>query len=250
MVSGNRYVSGALERLKQYVITYGEDGKSELNTIASSHIITMDVTSKSGISYTACEIMGGILRILFVKGRLGDCASDSLQNLTEAINSAGKSSDDTSLDFNARSSIKIDYEPKIGAVQAKLQTFLATPTFDLEPNFEHNYAALLAYTKNNKSSSYGHRDWQKKLGRITLDYFCGFVDTMENRGWSDDEMVQEGIKDAVEKNQIALRIVDKLSKGKVYHECVLEHGVLYIQTTAEKWAVNISDAAVELLDIL
>jgi hypothetical protein len=249
LICGNRYVAGALESLEQYVIEYGEDGKSELNTLASSHTITMDVISKPDIRYTDCEIVGGVLRILFVKDMLGHNIRDSLKNLLEAINQAGISSDDTSLDFNARSSIRIDYEPKIGAVQAKFHTTLATPTFDLEPNFEHNYAALLAYNKNNKSTSFGHRDWQKKLGQLTLLYFSGFVDTMENMGWGDDEMVGEGVKEAVEKNQIALRIVDKLSK-KRYNECVVEHGVLYIQTTAEYWGTNISDPAKDLLDIL
>jgi len=250
VVCGNRYVSGALESLEQFVDDYGEDGKSELNTLASSHTITMDVTSKSGISYTDCEIVGGILRILFVKDALGHNIRDSLENLTEAINQAGISSDDASLDFNARSSIKIDYEPKIGAVQAKFHTILATPTFDLEPNFEHNYAALLAYNKNKKSPQFGHRDWQKKLGQLTLNYFSAFVETMEDKGWGDDEMVREGVTEAVEKNQIALRIVSKLSAGKLYNECVVEHGVLYIQTTAENWGTNISDPANELLDIV
>jgi len=250
VVCGNRYVSGALESLEQYVNDYGEDGKSELNTLASSHTITMDVTSKSGISYTDCEIVGGVLRILFVKDALGHNIRDSLENLTEAINQAGISSDDASLDFNARSSIKIDYEPKIGAVQAKFHTILVTPTFDLEPNFEHNYAALLAYNKNKKSPQFGHRDWQKKLGQLTLNYFSAFVETMEDKGWGDDEMVREGVKEAVEKNQIALRIVSKLSTGKLYNECVVEHGVLCIQTTAENWGTNISDPANELLDIV
>jgi len=239
-----------LESLEQYVNDYGEDGKSELNTLASSHTITMDVTSKSGISYTDCEIVGGVLRILFVKDALGHNIRDSLENLTEAINQAGISSDDASLDFNARSSIKIDYEPKIGAVQAKFHTILVTPTFDLEPNFEHNYAALLAYNKNKKSPQFGHRDWQKKLGQLTLNYFSAFVETMEDKGWGDDEMVREGVKEAVEKNQIALRIVSKLSTGKLYNECVVEHGVLCIQTTAENWGTNISDPANELLDIV
>lgn len=249
MVCANRYVSGALASLEQYVKDYGADGKSELNTLASSHTITMDVTSKPGIRYTACEIVGGVLRILFVKDMLGHNISDSLSNLLQAINQAGISSDGASLDFNARSSVKTDYEPKIGAVQARFHTVLATPTFDIEPNFEHNYAALLAYNKNNKSPQFGHRDWQKKLGQVTLLYFSAFVETMENKGWGDDEMVQEGIKEAVEKNQIALRIVDKLTR-KHYNECVIGHGVLYIQMTAEYWGTNISDPAKDLMDIL
>ena len=210
----------------------------------------MDVTSKPGITYTGCEIVGGALRILFVKGYLGTNVGDSLDNLSEAVNQAGTSGDDASLDFNARSSIKNDYEPKIDIVKAKFQKILALPTIDLEPNFEHNYAAIAAYTKSGKQSNTYPCEWQKSLGRFTLDYFSGFVEVMENKGFGDDEMVQEGFKDAVEKNQVALRIVDKLAKGKGYNECVIENGILYIQTTAENWATNVNDPAYELMDIL
>lgn len=118
---------------------YGEDGKSETNSVASAHTITVEVTSKSGISYTGCEVSNGILRILFVKTYLGTNVNDSLESLSDAINQAGTSSNDTSLDLNARSSIKIDYEPKIDPVKAKFQRILALHTFEIEPNFEHNY---------------------------------------------------------------------------------------------------------------
>ncbi|KAL8820735.1 MAG: hypothetical protein Q9191_007454 [Dirinaria sp. TL-2023a] len=244
------YIEGALNSLEKYVNNYGDEGKSELNTLASSHTITMDVTTKSGITYTGCEIVGGVLRILFVKGALGTNVNDSLDYLSEAINQAGTSSDDTSLDFNARSSIKNDYEPKIDAVKAKWQKILALSTIDIEPNFEHNYAAIAAYTKSGKQSNTYPREWQKSLGRFTLEYFSGFVEIMENKGFGDDEMVQEGFKDAVEKNQVALRIVDRLNKSNGYNECVIENGVLYIQTTAEYWATNVNDPAYELMDIL
>ena len=209
----------------------------------------MDVTSKPGISYTGCEIASGVLRILFVKDMLGTNVSDSLEHLSEAVNDAGTSSDDTSLDFNARCGIKNDYEPKIGAVQAKFQKILATPTFDIEPNFEHNYAAIKAFAKNSKQSNSCPREWQKSLGRFTLEYFHKFAEVMEDKGFGDDEMLQEGVKESVEKNQIALRIVDKLSKGS-YNEPIIENGVLYIQTTAENWATNVGDPAYKLMDIL
>ena len=228
----------------------GEDGKTELNTLAASHTIAMDVTSKPGINYTGCEIASGVLRILFVKDMLGTNISESLEYLSEAVNDAGTSSDDTSLDFNARSGIQNDYKPKIGAVQAKFQEILAIPTFDIEPNFEHNYATIKAFTKTLKKSNSYHRDWQKTLGRFTFDYFYNFAEIMENKGFGDDEMLQEGFKDSVEKNQIALRIVDKLSKSNNYNEPVIENGVLYIQTTAENWATNVSDPAYKLMDIL
>ncbi|KAL8794624.1 MAG: hypothetical protein Q9195_002820 [Heterodermia aff. obscurata] len=235
------YVEGALNSIEKYVDRNGEDGQSELNKLASSHTIVMDVTSKPGINYTGCEIANGALRILFVKGSLGSNVTDSLEYLSQAVNDAGTSSDDTSLDFNARSGIKNDYEPKIGAVQAKLQKILATPTFDIKPNFEQNYAAIKAFATKGKQSSSYRSDWQKTLGRFTYDYFHDFVEVMENKGF--------GHQRSVEKNQIALRIVDKLTKGN-YNEPVIENGVLYIQTTADNWATNVGDPAYKLMDIL
>ena len=242
-------MEGALDSIERYVDRNGEDGKSELNTLASSHTIAMDVTSKPGINYTGCEIAGGVLRILFVKDMLGTNVADSLVYLSEAVNDAGTSSDDTSLDFNARMGIKNDYESEIGAVQAKFQKILATPTLDIEPNFEQNYAAIKVFIKTSKRSDSLPREWQKSLGRFTLDYFQNFAEVMENKGFGDDDMLQEGFKEAVEKNQIALRIVDKLSKGN-YNEPFIENGVLYIQTTAENWATNVGDPAYQLIDIL
>ena len=242
-------MEGALDSVERFVDRNGEDGKSELNTLASSHTIAMDVTSKPGINYTGCEIVGGVLRILFVKDMLGTNVTDSLVYLSEAVNDAGTSSDDNSLDFNARSGIKNDYEPKIGAVQAKFQKILATPTFDIEPNFEHNYAAIKAFSKTIKQSNSYPREWQKSLGKFTFDYFSEFADVMENQGFGDDEMLQEGFKEPVEKNQIALRIVEKFGNGNS-NEPFVENGVLYIQTTAENWATNVGDPAYKLIDIL
>ncbi|KAL8693453.1 MAG: hypothetical protein Q9218_001724 [Villophora microphyllina] len=246
------YVEGALNSLEKYADNYSDEGKSELNSLASSHTITMDVTTREDIRYTACEIASGSLRILFVKGDLGTNVTDSLDNLSDAINKAGSTGDNTNMDFNAKSSIRNDYEPKIDRVKAKLQKLFALPVLELEPNFEHNYAAIAAWMshpKNQKPDSYGHRDWQKRIGEFTYEYFYQFAEVCENKGFGDDEMVQEGIQEAVEKNQIALRIVDKLDKGR-YNECAVENGVLYIQTTAEFWAINVGDPGYELMNVL
>lgn len=48
---------------------------------------------------------------------------------------------------------------------------------------------------------------------------------------------------------VLLRVVDVLVKGE-YYECILEDGVLYLQTTAQHWVVNPRDAARGLMDVL
>ncbi len=190
-----------------------------------------------------------MLRILFTKDYLGTNINDSLDKLSEAVNQAGTSPNDNSLDFNARSGIKNDYDPKVGPVKAKWQKILALDNVDLDPNFEANYAAIAAYTKNGKQSNTYPQEWQKSLGRFTLEYFSGFIEVMENKGFGDDDMVQEGFKESVERNKVVLRIMDKLNKGH-YNEPLIEDGVLYIQTTAEFWATNVNDPAYELMDLL
>ena len=201
------------------------------------------------ISYTGCEISGGVLRILFAKDALGSNVSDSLLNLSDAINEAGTSADDTSLNFNARSSIRLDYEPAISAVKGRFERLLSLPVFEIEPNFERNYAALHSYARTNKSGYPLRDDWQNSLGEITLEYFTNFVKVMEEKRFGDDELLREGFNEAVEKNQIALRVVDKLVKGH-YNEPIVENGVLYIQTKAEFWATNVIDPAYELINVL
>ena len=209
----------------------------------------MDVTTKDDITYTGCDIANGMLRILFTKDYLGTNVNDNLDKLSEAVNQAGTSPDDPSLDFNARSGIKNEYEPKVGPVKAKWQKILALDNIDLDPNFEANYAAIAAYTKNGRQDNSYPQEWQKSLGRFSLEYFSAFIEVMENRGFGDDEMVQEGFKEAVEQNKVVLRIVDNLNKGH-YNEPVIEDGVLCIQTTAEFWATNVGDPAYELMDLL
>ena len=229
---------------------YGNEGRAELNTLASNHTIGMESTSNPKISYTGCAISSGVLRILFAKDALGYNVADSLLNLTDAISEARTPEYDTALNFHARSSIRLDYEPGISAVKGRFERLLSLPVFEIEPNFERNYAALLSYDRSNDKSGYLLRDdWQKSLGEVTLEYFASFVKVMEEKGFGDDELLREGFTEAVERNQIALRVVDALIQGH-YNEPVLENGVLYIQTKAEFWATNVVDPGYELINVL
>ncbi len=62
-------------------------------------------------------------------------------------------------------------------------------------------------------------------------------------------MLQEGFKEAVETSEISLRIVDKLVKGS-YHECVIESGVCYMQTTPKYWTTNIREIVADIMNLL
>ena len=248
------YIEGAISGIKYYFETYGADGKAELNTVASTHTITIEPTTNPKISTAGCEISGGVLRLLFAKSRLGYNTTSICSELSTAVNAAGVCSSPSggaALDFDAKSGIKKDYEPKIEEVRARIATIMAMPTLTLIPNFEHNFAAISAWRASDEGQNdrMFNREWQKRFGKVTIDYFEGFASKTDYLGFTKDEMLQEGFKDAVEKNEIGIRVVNKLAKG-TYNECVIENGVLFIQTTPKYWWTNHRDAADKLLDML
>lgn len=247
-----QYCQNATRGISDYVEKYGADGQSELYTIASSHIMTLGQTTNPKISYSGCEISGGVLRLVFAGKYLGSNLSTVCLELATAVNNAGLSSSPgggAALDFDAKTSIKKDYEPAIGNVKAKIQSILGLPMLKLQPNFERNFAAIAAYPATGKQATTYPREWQKRFGGSTLKYFEELAPSLEGQGFAKDDMLQEGYQDAADKNEIGLRVVDKLQKC-TYNECVFENGVLYIQTTPEYWTSNIRDAGARIMDLL
>lgn len=194
-----------------------------------------------------------MLRLLFDKKNIGSNIPSVCNDLSTAVNNAGKSSNPaagggaSTLDFDAKSGIKKDYDPKIDSIKAKLQSILGLPMLDLHPNFERNFAAIAAWTEAGNS---GQREWQKMLGAETLRYFECLVSTLEDQGFGKDEMLQEGFQETVDKNEIELRVVEQLRKKGEINECVVENGVLYLQTTPENWTYNCRDAGKEIVNLL
>ena len=249
------YIEPAIRRMHEYLEKFGDDGKRELNSLASAHTITIEETSRADISYSGSEISGGYLRILFAKKYLGTNVSSALDDLSGAVNLAGKTAASSAgsipLDFDAKMSVRNDYQPKIGELQGKFQEMLKLSTFSLVPNFEANFASIAAHEakQKRKDSNKVPHDWQKRFGRSTFEYFEKFYETMDYKNFPDDEMLQEGFAEAVEKNEIGLRVVEKLEKA-TYNECVLENGVLWIQTVPVYWTTNIRDPGDKILDLL
>ena len=230
---------------------YGDEGKAELNQLAYSHTILIAPTSDPKITYSSCDIVDGSLRNVFAKSCLGTNVLDATSDIASAINIASSAAGATSpLDFIARSNIKRVWDPKADELQSQFCTILACPVITLTPNFERNAAALERFDKANKKTKYPLReDWLSRIGEWTLEYFEGAKDTLEYKGFDKDDMLQEGFKDVIEKNEIELRVVEKLVKGS-YNEVVVENGVLIIQTLPETWMANIGDAAENILDVL
>jgi hypothetical protein len=54
---------------------------------------------------------------------------------------------------------------------------------------------------------------------------------MDYKNFKEDDMLQEGFNDVIDKHEIAFRIVEKLNKGSGYNECIVENGILYLQVS-------------------
>jgi hypothetical protein len=245
-----RYVDGAIYQIKYIAGKFGDDFKNEVNTICSAHVLTLDLeeTSPPRFSYGGCDVLDGKLRILFVESNLGTnidycCQED---NLTKALNEAPG---EAPMSYVVRMGIRTDYEPKIGDVRKQIAGLLGKPeeAVTLNPNFEASFAKLAAAVKAGDSSV--RDDWQRNLADFTFRYFDSLAYQMKYMKVGEDEMVQEGVLEAVSTNEYAFRIADKL-KYESYCEVDIEDGVLYLQCTPGNFGTNIDYVASKLMDRL
>ncbi|KAI1478536.1 hypothetical protein F4774DRAFT_385191 [Daldinia eschscholtzii] len=245
------YINGAIYRLEEFKDYAGEDGLKELNTICNAHVLTIDLDDANRFPYCGADVHEGKLRILFAPGRLGTNIDSALDRevLLKALNEAPAPASENApaLSFAARSSISKDYEPKAEQIRAQIADILTKPDIKLSPNFEDTFAKLQKACEENKADF--RSDWEGLLGEFTRLYWEGLANQLKYQKFNEDELLREGFHEAVEKGEIAFRIVDTL-KYSSYCECEVEGGVLYIQCTAKTWGANIDDAAQGLVDRL
>jgi hypothetical protein len=215
--------------LKYFAEKFGEEGLKEINSIAYKHVITMDIDDAKRFSYGGVDVNDGNLRILFAPGSLGTnvdyaCESATLQKALNDAPAPGGSTEP--LSFSARTGIRQEYDPKIEDVRKKVGALIAKPDIKLNPNFEDTFSKLKEESKIKKTEL--REDWESNMGSYALAYFEGLVSQLDWQKFEDDDLLQEGFNEAVEKGEIAYRIVDKL-KYDSYCECEVEDGVLYLQ---------------------
>ncbi|KAI0104283.1 hypothetical protein GGR51DRAFT_522214 [Nemania sp. FL0031] len=244
----HEYFDSAAYCLREFENTYGEDGLGELNSICHAHVLTMDVDDEKRFTYCGADVVDGKLRLLFAPDRLGTNISSCLERdtLLKALNGA-PAPEGAAMSYAARTGIRKDYDPKIEAVRARVAELLNKPDIKLSPNFEANFAMLLAESKVKKNDL--NKTWEEQLGGWTRMYFEGLVSNLEWQKFEDDELLQEGFNEVVEKGEVVFRVVDTLKEGS-YNECIIEDGVLYLQTTPKKWGSNMSEIAQKLVDKL
>lgn len=241
------YVENAISRLGQFKDENGKDGVADLNEICSAHVLTMDFDEAKANRCCGVDVFEGKLRILFAEGNLAvniyDCLE--LQKLRDALNSA-PAPGGPGLSFAAKASIRNDYDPEIENIRKRIAGIIKKDDIKLNPNWESCFTALKAARDGGNKDL--REDWETQLGSMHKLYFEGVVSQLDWQKFGEDEMLQEGLNEAVEKGEIAFRIVDKLGGG--YNECVIEDGIMYLQTTPSNYAVNITECARNLVDLL
>ncbi|KAK6952640.1 hypothetical protein Daesc_004930 [Daldinia eschscholtzii] len=230
------YINGAIYRLKEFKDHAGENGLKELNTICHAHILTIDLDDANRFPYCGVDVHEGKLRILFAPGKLGANIDSALDRdvLLKALNEAPAPASENApaLSFAARSSISKDYEPKAEQIRAQIADILMKPDIKLSPNFEDTFAKLQKACEENKADF--RSDWEGLLGEFTRLYWEGLANQLKYQKFNEDELLREGFHEAVEKGEIAFRIVDTLKYSS------------YSKT----WGANIDDAAQGLVDRL
>lgn len=236
------YCDGFIYLLKYFLTQHGDEGKAEINSVASSHTITLEASPK--FSYCGNNIEDGKLRLLFHPDNLGTNIDSVGQGLEETLSAAPQPEGASPLNYTARHGIKTDYDAQIGSVLEQARTALQNPEFKFDPCWEQLAAAL----KNGKGVREG---WESNLGRCAREYFESFSSTLTSQKFHEDDMLREGLAEAAPSATLKLRIVDKLATSQNgYNEIILDNDDLVIQSIPDRWGTNIYDAANKIVDIL
>lgn len=170
-----RYVGDAISQLKSFVSKYGEDGQSEINTVCTAHVLTLDLDEGRKFNYCGCELSSsGQLVILFAQDYLGTNIYDALQSehiltmLDEASAASG------AINYTSRMNIKAEYDAQIGKIQERLSGILQEK-IEVKADFEEISAELAA------SPGKAPSQWKENIGNFVRFYFEGLANTLESQ---------------------------------------------------------------------
>lgn len=209
--------------MKDFLSKHGEEGKTELNAVAPNHTITLTASPK--FSYCGTEIEEGKLRLVFNPSCLGTNIDQAGQKLAETISAAPQPEGASPLSYAARNSIKTDYDEKIGSYLEQARKALQNEKFAFDPSWEQLAAGL-------KGGKDVRDDWETNLGNFATSYFEGFVGALASQKFDEDDMLREGLEEAVPNGVLKLRIVEKLTTSQSsYNEIILDNGDLVIQVS-------------------
>ncbi|KAI8656281.1 hypothetical protein NCS56_01231500 [Fusarium sp. Ph1] len=215
------YVKAAVSNFRTFVNNLGEAHKDELNKICTTHMLTMAANANGKTDYCSCEVSpDGELVMVFHPEKLGVNIDNALMTdfVKDALDAAPL--DPGPMSYRVRMQA-LKYQERIKEKQEELNAMLQK-----EDAVEN---------------------WRYGTGDQIRWYFGALVSRMNGDGFGTNDVLREGFLEAVEKNKIAFRVVDKTEE--TYNEYVIEDGVFYIQTTPSRFGVNI-DRTGPLAEIL
>jgi hypothetical protein len=220
LIQYNRYFDAFRWSFKYLLESHKELMKDEINSVCPKHIVTLVPSDQ--FSYSGTEVLDGKLCLVFHPNCLGSNINDVAQKLADTLSTAPQPEGASILSYNARHSIKTEYDGEITPLLEKARTALQNPEFQFEPGFE----AIGEMLKNSKEV---RDDWQTNLGSFAKSYFESFVDKLADEKFGEDELLREGLEESVTKGVLKLRVVEKLASG--YNEILVEDGALVIQVS-------------------
>lgn len=206
---------------RTFVNNLGEAHKDELNKICHAHVLTMTADANGKTDYCSCEVSpDGELVMIFHPEKLGVNIDNALMTdfVKDALDAAP--SDPGPMSYRVRMQA-FKYQERIGEKQEELKDMLQK-----EVAFDPNWEAV--FEKMNSADD-AVENWRYGMGDQIRWYFRALVSRMNGDGFGTNDVLREGFPEAVEKNTIAFRVVDKTEE--TYNEYVLEDGVFYIQVS-------------------
>lgn len=211
-----------MKRLKDFITQQGDGAKSEINSLAPNHKLVLTADDANQTKYTTCDFKDGNFRIVFHEDQFGRWQSDAFQDISKVVDKASAASSGP-LSLVARSAIEKQYNPEIDAVQKEMATVLNLPDVILNPNFEAN-AGVLAGNKD-------VRPWQATFGQQTLKHFQEMIEGLKKAKFHEDDMLQEGLTEALESKEFSLNIVKKLETKETWNEILLKDGKVILNVS-------------------
>ena len=192
-----------------------------------------------------------MLKLLFSHSNLGVNIPRAAENLALAVNDAATHSAKTTtkggFSFLTNDSIQSYLEPNIPKLTLRIQSILGWPDRRLKPNLVDTHIRLTNYVPDSYDFP---RDWEVRFSQTICGYFEALVAHIERLGFANDEMLQEGFKQAVSKGEIGVRVIALLVGDRTANECVIEDGVLWLQTVPRYWGGDVGYIADGLMEVL
>jgi hypothetical protein len=215
-----------VSRLRYNIDRLGSELRTEINDACPARILTMDLDEDELFNYCGCKVSAdGKLVIVFREAYLGTNVSSALDqsHLEKALNEAPTTRATKPMNFRARMSIARGYNPSIQETQRRLNALLGGE-LALVPGFEAAFDKLRASEEDERVE-----DWDAQLGPFVHLYFDGLLGYLDYHKFGADQMLREGLLEAVKGGEVRFRLVDEIKRP--YNEAVIEDGILYLQVS-------------------